>query len=177
LEYIIKWKKESYNQIYYSDLEIPANAKLMPLYFNKNLSVDKLGQINKLNLLYLDTNRNSEGHYFRIYANPELFDTLAYYNAVQLDGEEVLIARMSKSLIDKKVDLKSLIRTMIATGMIGTYHHLSADMVEIKEMDTDEVYELKFSVVWHICTSKCSHPKYKFNVRVDKENWEISVFK
>jgi hypothetical protein len=133
-------------------------------------SVSKI--FSKKELFQLDTINHSHG-YFKFYANPAYFDSL---ERIDISGSKKGCYYLSKLTNEISLDDKSLYELsgiLIETGVIVTYSHLNAEMIDKVVENTTDKYVLKYNAVWHYCTNDCYHPKYKFTLTVYKETRRI----
>lgn len=173
----IDWPFERSQDVYFQEDSIPTNAQLMPLRLVRKGMIGSLRQFNKLNAFVVDTNEvNLEGAY-RFYGNPKVFDTLIHVNASMKSKGEYKIADLNDSVASEIKDWGSFLKGMLYLEVIGTYSHLSSEMITTDIEETSESFTIDFKVVWHYCTNDCYDPKYKFSLQVDKKIGVITMLR
>jgi len=131
-------------------------------------------------LFKLDTNwvpKEYHEPYYYYYANPEYFENLKTINAHRVDPGTYTVGVFKKALLKTGIQYKDIPPLLIKTIVIDTYDHLNANLTLTSETNTKYIYEVKYHVIWHICTSTCYHPEYDMSVKIDKEKYTIELIK
>lgn len=169
-------KKEKWYGFLFKEGARPDTAKLAKMEFDLKAIKPKLSnKTKKLDLFRIDTANFHNNRSYFFYVNPEYFDSLNYLDAIYLRKKEEKIGHMSKDLL-KEVEAEDLCAILIHFGVVSTYHHLYAELITTKIIETDLSFEINYSVVWHMCTNRCVDPTYKFGIKIDKEKGDMFAF-
>lgn len=181
ISYYVEWKTDFQSEkIFLNKDEKPSTEKLLPLYIKaksaRSMKVNNKKESVALFLLdTLNTNINNRHTYIE---NPlyfgELFPVEAHYHRTKKDH---MLGEYKEELLNTDFSFRDIAFALIQFGIISTYDHLFAEMVIMKELDTADVHEIHYNCVYHICTSKCFDPKYKFFIRFNKKTRSISIGK
>lgn len=172
----IKWKDESHihENIYYSEEKSDKNN--YPLLVKlRQLKPKKILEFNTAPLFLLDTSAYNASGYLAYTENPKYFETLASADAHFNLQEEKIIGIYKQELLDLGLSYKNIAFLLMQFGIIDTYDHLYSEMIISDVKNTADYYQIHYNCVYHICTSDCFDPKYKFSIRFDKKNKEISI--
>lgn len=175
----IDWKEKSYRNIFFDEKKEGDINVDLPLHVKTNFSKSKkVRQLESLPLFIMDTiNRNNSG-YYRYTENPIYFEDLHYVEAhTSQIKEDYTVGKYKEELLNKGFSYRDIAFVLIQFGLIGTYDHLFSEMVIMRKKDTPEFHEIHYNCVYHICTSRCFDPKYKFFIRFDKKTKLITIGK
>lgn len=130
------------------------------------------------NLFRIDTTVYLHGNY-GMYYSPEFFKVLERVDlsmSSKKDGK-LFVGEFTNKINVSKSHLKELAKILIHFGVISTYSHLNAEMVQKTMVNNSKQMIIRYNVIWHYCTNDCYDPKYSFELFFDKTNSKIYVYK
>jgi hypothetical protein len=179
--YYVDWQTDFQRENISLDREKKLHVEeQVPLYIKTKLPRSMKANSNKKSvpLFLLDTLNTNINSYYTYIENPVYFGELAPVSAhYHRTKEDHTVGEYKEELLNVDFSYRDIAFVLIQFGIIDTYDHLFSEMVIMKEVDTPDIHEIHYNCIYHICTSKCFDPKYKFLIRFDKKTRSITVGK
>ncbi len=148
-------------------------SNINPFSFYPVAIVSSTYIINDLPLLWQsDTNKK------RVIVVKDFFSDIIRGDAIRIqyqDGPQYIGKFFDPNF--SSIAPRRLIRFLLDTHLIQTFHDLSADVCLLKEEDTAEWYRTFFLGIHSYCTNECIEELYRFQVTINKQTGEINLEK
>ncbi len=112
----------------------------------------------------------------RLYINPEYFTNLqkCYADDVVVGP----IGGVTQAFLDHGFSGSDVIALLMMAEVVGTYHHLYANVRLVKEQEKEGHYRAHYKATHHYCTNDCYDDDYQFDFEMTKlgSDYSMSIF-